>query len=162
MSTPRVALTRRTALSNSNTYRQSYQIGRFLGQYYDGRAVAINDLGYSSWFHDGPIVDFVGLGTHEVIDQRENHGGLTPEFLRKLAREHHVAVIVVFRNWYADVLPREWVPVAGWEPGQRRVFTLGDMTFYAPDQRSAEQLRRNLRQFQPELPAGAHPKFLHA
>jgi hypothetical protein len=161
MSTPRAALTRRTALSNSNTYRQPYQIGRFLGHYYGGRAIAINDLGYSAWFHDGPVVDFVGLGTHEVIDQRE-HGGLNPQFLRKLAREHHVAVIVVFRNWYADVLPPEWVAVAGWEPGQRRVFTLGDMTFFAPDQRSAEQLRRNLRQFQPELPAGTHPKFLPA
>jgi hypothetical protein len=75
-------------------------------------------------------------------------------------REHDVQVVVVFRNWYADVLPPEWVPVAGWEPGQRRVFTLGDMTFFAPDQRRAEQLRRNLQQFQPELPTGAHPIFL--
>jgi hypothetical protein len=159
-SEPRAALTRRTALASSNNYRQNYQAGRFLERYYRGQAVAVNDLGYMSWFHDGPMIDFVGLGSYEVIKKRQV-GGLDTAFLRKLVAEHHVQVIVVFREWYQNIIPREWVPVAGWELGQQNVFPEPHMTFYAPNAAQAAVLRRNLEAFQPELPAGTHPIFLH-
>ena len=61
----RLGLTIATPLASSNTYRQRYQIGKFFENEYNGQPVATGELGYATLFHDGTVIDLLGLG--EVI-----------------------------------------------------------------------------------------------
>ena len=56
-----------TPVATEDTYLQRYQAGLFLAHYYNHQPVATGELGYISYFHQGPITDFFGLGDHEVL-----------------------------------------------------------------------------------------------
>ena len=68
----RVPLLVMTPLATTNTYSIQYQLGQFLGESYRGRGVAVNDLGYVTWFHAGPVVDIIGLGSFEVLQAKRD------------------------------------------------------------------------------------------
>lgn len=143
-----------TPLASSNTYRQQYQVGRFMHRYYDGKPIAVQDLGYVAYLHHGPIVDVNGLGSHEVLDLMKAHK-FGKQAMRDLIDRNHVQAIVLFADAYGFGLPRKWIGVGEWKLGQKKVSPLySTVTFYAPTPALAKQLERNLSAFRPELPAG--------
>lgn len=141
-------------LASSNTYRQQYQVGRFMHRYYDGKPIAVQDLGYIAYLHNGPIVDVNGLGSHEVLDLMKAHR-FGKQAMRDLIDRNHVQAIVLFADAYGFGLPKKWIGVGEWKLGQKKVSPLySTVTFYAPTPALAKQLERNLGAFRPELPAG--------
>jgi hypothetical protein len=150
----RLSVLSTTPLAASNTYRQQYQIGRFMDRYYGGRPIAVQDLGYISFLHDGPVVDLNGLGSHEVIDLVREHR-FDKQAMRDLFEREHVQAMAVYSAAYAFHLPSNWIPVGEWSLGQKKVSPLySTVTFYAPSERLAKQLDRNLRAFRGQLPPG--------
>ena len=153
-SVARIALLTSVPLAASNTYRQQYQIGRFMERYYRGKPVAVQDLGYIAYLHDGPIVDLNGLGSHEVLDLKQQHH-FDRKAMRALIDREHVQAIALFADAYGFGLPKHWIGVGEWKLGQKKVSPLySTVTFYAPTPALAKELERDLRAFRPELPAG--------
>ena len=153
-SVARIALLTSLPLAASNTYRQQYQIGRFMDRYYHDEPVAVQDLGYIAYLHDGPIVDLNGLGSHEVLELMQAHR-LDRTAMRDLIDRNHVEAIALFADAYGFGLPRSWLGVGRWMLGQQKVSPLySTVTFYAPTPALAKKLERNLAAFRPELPAG--------
>jgi hypothetical protein len=153
-SVSRLALLGSVPEAMSNTYRQQYQVGRFLEASYPGQPVAIQDLGYAAFLHDGPVLDLYGLGSHDVLDRLRGRDLDTAD-LRALTQDHHVNVIAVPAAAYGLRLPPEWIPVEQWDLGQSQVSTgYPSITFFAPDRRRADVLERHLDEFHAQLPAG--------
>jgi len=143
-----------TPLATSNTYRQRYQLGRFFEKYYKGKVVGTGELGYVTYFHDGPVVDLLGLGTHEVLVERRK-GPLTKRYLAELVRRRHVAVIGIYTETFIFHVPADWVLVGEWTLKEKLTSAFGPtLQFYAPSKSSADKLERNLRAFDPQLPSG--------
>jgi hypothetical protein len=154
LSLDRLSVLSTTPLAASNTYRQQYQIGRFMDRYYEDRPIAVQDLGYISFLHDGPVVDLNGLGSHEVIDLVREHK-FDKQAMQDLIEREDVEAIALYADAYAFRLPSNWIPVGEWSLGQKKVSPLySTVTFYAPSERLAQRLDRNLRAFRSQLPPG--------
>jgi hypothetical protein len=152
-SVARVSLLGSLPLGMSNTYRQQYQVGRFLEDAYPGHPVAVQDLGYAAFFHDGPVLDLFGLGSHDVLDRLHDGRELDTADLRSLATDHQVEVVAVNADAFGPRVPPEWVAVEEWDLGQSRVSSLfPSVTFYAVDEAGAVVLQRRLARFHSELP----------
>ncbi len=137
----------------SNTYRQQVQVGEFFDRYYDGRAVAVNDLGWPSYLHDGPIVDLAGLGTREVLDAMRDDR-LTRDLIGELLTRRKVEVLVVHPKQYFGLVPEGWILVGLWDLQEDRITPLDDkVAFFAPDVDAAVELRRQLEEFDSSLPS---------
>jgi hypothetical protein len=56
-----------TPTAMANIYQQQYQMGLFLRTYYDGQAVAANDIGAVCFLADIRLLDLAGLATTDVV-----------------------------------------------------------------------------------------------
>lgn len=139
----------------SNTYRQRYQLGRFLKQYYNGHAILTGELGYTTLLHQGAVVDILGLGTYPVAVER--HRGveqLDARFVERLAHEAHVKVMAFYAFNPGMRIPKAWTLIAQWHLDEPKISIPDrDIAFYAPTHRDAKALERHLRQFEPQLPS---------
>jgi hypothetical protein len=153
---PKVGLAFDTHRASSNTYRQRYQMARFLERYYDGRPVATGELGYVTYFHDGPVTDILGIGDPEVLGELEEEDGfLSPSFVGDLVRRRDVDVIAVYPGTLAFSKPESWIFAGRWTLTEKKVTAFErDLEFYAPDLEALGELDRNLQAFEDELPDG--------
>lgn len=142
--------------ATENIYRQQYQMAHFLNDYYDGAAVAANDIGAINYFARIDAIDLFGLGTIEVARAKDEGLYNTGEMDRIVeARGGRIAVI--YANWFDAYggLPPEWTLVGQWQLGMTNVILGNDtVSFYAllPDE--VETLAANLRAYSPRLPQG--------
>jgi hypothetical protein len=134
-----------------NMYRHTYQAGLFLDEYYDGDAVATDQLGYISLFHDGPLTDFGGLGDYEVLRRVPDRAHI-PDFRAELAAERGFRVAVLPAVTSALAVPDTWVlggllRIEGPYDGLSR-----DLDFWATSPDDVAALQAHLRDFEPRLP----------
>jgi hypothetical protein len=94
-------------------YWQHYQMARFIGRYYEGQAVAANDIGAINYYNDIRCLDVFGLGSREVAILR-NRRELTPERIEELADRADVRVALVYDSWFPDGLPDSWQKAGEW------------------------------------------------
>jgi hypothetical protein len=139
---------------SENTYRQRYQLGLFLERYYDGRPVATGELGYATLFHDGPVVDLLGLGSHEVLRALEA-GRTDAAYWRDLVDRRGAEVVAMYPSSLRFENPPEWTLVGEWTLGMERTSALEDrFQFWAPRPELVAPLRDHLLDFAPRLPDG--------
>lgn len=81
-----------TPLATNNIYEQQYQMGMFLNTYYQGDAIAANDIGAINYYEDIKCLDMV----------------IT------LANEHHVKIAIIYDDWWDGNIPSNWIK---WENG---------------------------------------------
>jgi len=147
-----------TPYSSQNTYSERYQLGRFLQRYYQGRPVATGELGYASLFHEGPIVDWFGLGDHEVLQAAlAAHGFAPTEYWKQRLAHDRVEVIVNYSGVMGPNPPKEWTFIGEWRLHQPLPYGRENdlhLVFYAPAPQYVEPLKRNFEDFRPQLPKG--------
>lgn len=138
-----------------NIYEQQYQMGLFVRSYYQGRAVAANDIGAINYQADIRCLDLLGLGTLRVGAARRE-GSYTTETMRKLAGEENVAIAIVFDRWFPAgtqlALPREWERIASWKISRNVISGDDTVSFYAIGASQKPILLENLRNFSGQLP----------
>ncbi|MGZ4712843.1 MAG: hypothetical protein ACXVJ7_11295 [Acidimicrobiia bacterium] len=156
LSSVRMGLTIDTPTAASNTYRQRYQLGKFFEKEYRGQTVATGELGYVTLFHDGPVLDFLGLGSADVAQALRDHDGELPRgVVAQLVRDHHVKAVGVYPATLAVAhAPRDFWIVGRWHLKERNVSGFEpDVDFYAPTLADRRPLAARFRQFTPELPS---------
>ncbi len=143
-----------TPLAMSNTYRQRYQVAKFLHRYYDGHAFLTGELGYTTLLHNGAVVDVLGLGTYPVAVER--HAGvetLGARFVERLIKQSDVQVFAVYASAPGFVVPADWTVVAHWHLAEPKItIPDSDIAFFARKGASARVLERRLKSFESELP----------
>jgi hypothetical protein len=156
LASPKIGMAWDTTRATSNTYRQRYQMGLFLEKYYRDRPIATGELGYVSYFHDGPVTDLLALGDPEVLDEYQAHGEhLSSEFIERIVRERDVKAIAVYPDTVLFSVPPSWQFGGRWTLEEKKVTAFAsDVDFWAPDQESLHELMRHLEEFKSELPSG--------
>ena len=145
-------------VAGSEIYRQQRQMARFLADNYDGEAVAVSDLGYVAWLHDGQELDLWGLASVDVVravrEQRFDRA-----FMADLVARRGVRAIVIYPESFErdrGGVPDEWTPVERWclDGGPVRVVGQGCVVWYGPTAADAATLRRQLDDDRELLPDG--------
>jgi hypothetical protein len=140
-----------TPTAVKNIYEQQYQMGLFLRELPAGSAVMANDIGAIAYLADVRLVDLFGLATRETAEARRA-GRVDQALLARLAAAARPAAIVIYRSWFADAVPPDWVEVGTWKVPDKVVVADRTVSFYAPDAASAASLGRALAAFQSRLP----------
>jgi hypothetical protein len=126
-------------------------MGVFLRELPPGSTVMANDIGAIAYLADVRLVDLFGLATLETAQARRA-GRVDQALLARLAAETRPAAIVIYRSWFADAVPPDWVEVGTWRVPDKVVVADRTVSFYAPDSASAASLGRALGAFQSRLP----------
>ena len=141
----------RTPLAMENVYEQQYQMGLFFESAYPDATVAVNDIGAVSWLSTSRVLDVMGLATPEVAELKR-HRALNRDALQRLAERNQVRAIAVYRNVFAPILPRDWIPVGEWTIRNNVAVSGETVTFLATNAADAAALRGHLDAFAPRLP----------
>jgi hypothetical protein len=162
LGTLRLGLTFDAPQASQNTYVQRYQLGKFFAKYYDERPIATGELGYVTLFHNGPVVDFFGLGDHEVLQELKkgrngkNRGdpkSLSKSFLSSLIKRRHVAAIGVYTTTLPNNIPADWVLSGEWRLHGRNITAFDrSVQFWAPSRALSDELNQHLKEFNKTLP----------
>jgi hypothetical protein len=107
------------------------------------------------------LVDLFGLATRETAQARRE-GRVDRALLARLAAADPPAAVVVYRSWFADAIPPDWIEVGTWKVPDKIVVADRTVTFLATRAADAERLAQALRAFQPRLPAGVVARVVDA
>lgn len=150
-----IASARMIPVATKNIYEQQYQMARFLGQFYSGKAVAANDVGAINFLADIRCLDLTGLASVEVSRMRRQ-GRYDTEEIDELTKARDARVAILYDHWFtregAGGLPREWTKVGRWIIRDNVVCAGDTVSFYAVSVEEAPMLRENLHDFAPDLP----------
>jgi hypothetical protein len=133
-------------------------MGQFIRRYYQGSAVAVNDLGAANFMADIQCTDSHGLADLEVaralLQKR-----FDSQFMDDLARSRKAFVAIVDDNWLGlyGGTPRQWALAGRWKFNNRVLLPFlpfPALSFYALTEQANHQLMDNLRDFSSRLPAG--------
>jgi hypothetical protein len=156
---------RTIARATNNTYLWHYQMGRFVQRYYQGSALAVNDLGAVNFMADIQCTDFHGLADLDVA-RAMLQKRFDSQFMDALARSRNVRAALVDDNWlgFYGGTPREWLLAGRWKFNDRVVLASPVLSFYALTEAARQQLIENLRDFSSRLPAGVEQlgPYMHA
>ena len=141
-----------------NIFEQQYQMGKFLQKYYPNAPVAANDIGAVSYFTKGTVVDLWGLGSNEIARSRKE-GSWTPAFMDSFSKENRVRLAIIYDSWFNNGLQPYWKKVATWQVPDNVVLGDDTVSFYAVDSSGSEEIRRNLVEFEKQLPVAVKVRY---
>ncbi|MBI4861578.1 MAG: hypothetical protein HY815_15145 [Candidatus Riflebacteria bacterium] len=138
-----------------NVFEQHCQMGRFLERFYEGRAVAANDVGAINYIADVRCLDLVGLATREVWPLKRRRS-FDRTVVAALARRLGVAVAVVYDRWLLDPpisgVPPGWKRIGQWSIRDRVSAAQETVSWYATVPEEERRLAENLAAFSSRLP----------
>jgi hypothetical protein len=144
-----------------NIYEQQYQMGLFLHGLPAGSTVMANDIGAIAYLADVRLIDLYGLATQETARARRE-GRVDRELLARLAAPAAPAAVVIYRSWFADAIPPDWIQVGTWKVPEEVVVADRTVTFYATRPAEAALLARALQAFQAHLPPSVSARMADA
>lgn len=152
----KISLTVEVPNGVADTYQQRYQAARFLQRYYDGKPIATGELGYISLLHRGPITDLLGLGDYQVLELRRSYGqNVPPAVWSQLAKQRGFDVVAVYPYTLFFNTPKDWILVGTLKMSHHIVTAYeNQFQFWATTPEAVAPLERQLRAFEPSLPAG--------
>lgn len=141
-----------------NIYHQHYQMARFIHRYYEGEPVVVHDVGYVSYLCDCPILDPLGLASHDVAVAL-SEGRVDEQYLTEAAREHGARLAISYRSDWIPTPPDAWIEIASWTIPERR--SAGEDTTYlfAIEPDHAPTLLRRVREFEAEMPPPVEVRY---
>lgn len=144
---------RDTPQATKNIYEQQYHMGLFLRKFYQGSAVAANDIGAINYLADIKCVDLCGLATPKVLHLKNNNKYTTDQ-IYNICKENNVKIAILYEKWYKKYggLPPQWIKVGEWTIQQNIVCGGLTVSFYAVDTAETDNLINNLRKFAKSLP----------
>jgi hypothetical protein len=152
-----ISLIIKTPRASTNIYEQQYQMGQFLKRYYNGRGVALNDIGAANYFADIKCVDLWGLGNLEISKKRRALV-FSSQDIREICSRNQVDIAIIYDSWFAEgdstSIPAEWVKAGEWEIKDNVIAGDDVVSFYAVSTIAKAELMSNLKFFSASLPKG--------
>jgi hypothetical protein len=144
-----------TPAATNDIYKCHYYMGQFIRRYYQGSAVAVNDLGMANFMADLQCTDLHGLADLDVA-RAMLQKRFDPQFMDALARSRKSFVAIIDDNWLGMYggTPRQWALAGRWKFDNRALLTPPAISFYALTEPARLQLAANLRDYSSMLPPG--------
>jgi hypothetical protein len=141
-----------TPTASRNIYEMQYQMGLFLQKYYNGQAVAANDIGAIDYLADLHLLDLYGLASMDVARAKLS-GNYEAGTIDRLAAQGQDRIAIVYDLWFVRTgLPVSWVKVEEWRFSDCFICGADSISFYAVDPAEAPALAAHLREFHAQLP----------
>lgn len=141
--------------ATTNIYQQQYQMGLFLRQFYQGAAVAANDIGAINYLADINSLDLWGLNSLEVAKMKRD-GDYDREQIYNLTKSKRTRIAIVYDEWFLrdgiGGIPSQWIRVGQWKIRNNVVAGGNTVSFYAVDDAEEGRLSANLKLFASKLP----------
>lgn len=134
--------------ASQNIYYQQYQMGLFLKKFYQGKTVAINDIGACCYLADIKLLDLWGLGSKESA---RNRFYPKPDFIYNWTKKEKCEIAIIYDAWFQGQTSK-WIKVGSWTIPNNIVCAFDAVNFYAINESNARTLISNLRSFSKELP----------
>lgn len=141
----------KTPRASSNIYRQQYQMGRFVRRFYQGQAIAVNDIGAIAFLADVHLLDLAGLASREVA-ALQLEKALDTGHVQALTAARHTAIAIVYEDWFAAISREAWFKAGAWKIPDNIICAEDTVSFWAVDPTRRAELIENLRAFASELP----------
>ena len=135
----------------NNIYEQQYQMASFLSEYYPNGSIAANDIGAMNYYNNIHCLDLFGLGSNDAAHARENNT-LNAQQINNLANQHHVEIVIIYKEWWAGDIPSNWIEVGEWTTPHNMILGNDTVNFYATSPQYETELIENLKSFSPQLP----------
>ncbi|AZA79032.1 hypothetical protein EG347_16690 [Chryseobacterium sp. G0186] len=117
---------------SGNIYEQQVESARFLHTYYNDSKVVANDIGAITYFTDIHLLDFMGLGSMEMVEFKIKKVFFDDEvesFLTKYTRNNNYQIAIAYEEWLDNHTPKNWKKVAVLKISGRNV-VLGEDHLY--------------------------------
>ena len=151
---PKYSLIAAAPLWAQSQYLVQNQVGRFMAQYYQGQAVMTEDIGHVTWEHSqGGLLDMWALADFDVLKSQMGHYW-NADYMTQLAQQDNVRVLAEYTPEFDFLVPHGFVKVAVWPLPDPDKGVAEAVVWWAPDEQSAQAMRRQMREFIPTLPAG--------
>jgi len=137
-------------IAAQNIYEQQYQMALFIKKYYNGQAVALNDIGAVDYLADIKMVDLAGLANREIMDLHRQ-GRLDDREIYRICKDADVKIAFLYKHWFWR-LPSEWVQVGTWRIPNNAVCGGDTVSIYAVNPAERGQLLKHLNEFSRSLP----------
>ncbi|MCJ7934414.1 MAG: hypothetical protein MUW56_12450 [Chryseobacterium sp.] len=136
---------------SANIYEQQIQSARFLKKYYNTSNVVANDIGAICYFTDIHLLDFMGLGSKEMVyfrlkDKKPDQE--FEEFLTQYTAKNNYQLAIAYEEWLDGHTPKNWKKVAYLEIGGKNV-VLGEkhLFIYSINPEIHQSLKQNIKAF---------------
>ena len=138
-----------TPIASRGIYDQQFQMHRFATQFFP-HAVAVNDLGWTSYQNDSYVLDLWGLGSEEVRKLR-SFGQFDQGTIEKVVENAHVDYAMIYKSWFKQGIPESWCLLAILKT-ETVTAASSSVYFYATNQSATEKMTAALSLFAPTLP----------
>ncbi|ROS14699.1 hypothetical protein EDF65_3482 [Chryseobacterium nakagawai] len=136
---------------SANIYEQQIQSARFLNRYYNTSKVVANDIGAITYFTEIHLLDFVGLGSMELVDfkiRKKTFDDDTEEFLSNYTRDQNYQLAIAYEEWLDGHTPQNWKKVAALEvKSDNAVLGFKRLFIYSIDPQTRNALIQNIKDF---------------
>jgi len=136
-----------------NIYEQQYQMGLFVKRFYQGKTVALNDIGVVDYLADINTVDLYGLGAMET-GRLKVQKKFIAENIEDIVKKKRVSIAIIYDSWFImqHKMLEGWVKVGQWKISSNIICGSDTVSFYAVDPFERDNLIKNLRFFSASLP----------
>ncbi len=132
----------KSSLAPKNIYEQQVRVGKFLGEYYKGEPVVLNDVGAACYYGEVVPLDLNGLADVEVV--RAIRGGYYDgDFLENYIEKKGARIAVTYESVTDFPYPDNWEKVATWRIQNNVICWKSAVHFYAIGESEKEELREN-------------------
>lgn len=135
---------------SANIYEQQIQSARFLQKYYNTSSVVANDIGAICYFSDIHLLDFVGLGSKEMIPFSKKGTVVDVRFknyLTKYCEENNYQLAIAYEEWLMGQAPENWKKVAILTIKNNAVAGRDHVFIYSINPKIHESLIQNVKSF---------------
>lgn len=143
--------------ASSNIYEQQFQMAKFVNMFYNGRKVALNDIGAVNYFSEIHCVDLWGLGNLDASKMRRS-GIFGEKEIFDLTTNDKADIAIVYDSWFLEegssVLPPGWKKAGEWKINNNIVASDDRISFYALKPDEEQRLIEYLKKFSGLLPPG--------
>ena len=150
---------RLTPEASRKIFEQQYQMGQFVGRFYRGQSVAVNDIGAVSYFGAPRLLDLWGIGSIDVAKERVK-GYLSQSQIARLTIARNTKIAILYADAFKDGsfategLPSQWKVVGTWTDTDTIFSDEATVTFFAVDPTEETRLTNALQHFASQLPPG--------
>lgn len=140
-------------------YSQHGNMSRFVKEVYQ-KPVAVNDLGYVVWNNPNQVLDLWGLASYEALKIRLDDP--YPGWAADLVDAAGVELAIIYDRWIDEGIGADWIKVGTLTFTGGRAFLGGyEVSFYATKPAVADDIRRQLTNFAPQVQGNAVLKVIN-
>ncbi|MEH0158274.1 hypothetical protein V6R21_29710 [Limibacter armeniacum] len=148
-----------TPQASKNIYEQQIQMAKFVHEYFDGKAIAVNDIGAVAYFNDIELLDLYGLASMDIARLRAskqyNKAGI-----QQVLSQQSPSLMIIYDGWFEGMIPEGWQKVGEWKISNNVICAFENVSFYAPSEEQTSELKSYLKAFEDKLPSEINVSYV--